>query len=175
MNRPSWVIWNFVVFLFIFWIFAAFQSSVIHWLLGWHATPQLTIILLTFIALHRRSTEGYLFTFLACYSSGVMSTVLESVNVFAGTCIFLALTAARKQVYQGSPVHFTWSVMAAVFGYHLVMWMTNGIFDSVIPNFFVLDVVSEVLMTALLARVFLAFFIWVDRRTKRVAVGELEL
>jgi len=152
---------------------ASVQSSLLHWLIGWRATIQVVIVIFTYICLYRSPTEALLFSIVAFFSIGLMSNMLQSVSVFSAICMFLALRTVRTRIYSSSPVHFTWTALGAIFGFHLISWLTAEIFETNPPHAHVLDWVLEVLITSLFVRLLYVIFIWLDRQTKRLTIIEL--
>ena len=173
MNKTSWIVGNFLTFLVLTLIMATAQSSLLHWVFGWRPTIQMDIVVLVYMALYRGPVEGLFFTVLACYCTSMLSVMLISLNIFAGVCVFLAVQAMRTRVYSHSPVYFTWTALAAVFAFHLIAWLTSVVFESRTPSPRPLDWILEVLITALFTRVLFHFLCWVDKKTKRLSLTEL--
>lgn len=173
MTRPSWIIANFILFLTLFLIAASFQSSFLHWVLGWKVNIQIVIVLLTYICLYREQFEALLFTVFACYFLGLMSTMYTSTTVFAGVCLWIGLRALRRQIYSSNAVYFTWTSLASILGFHLITWLTTIAFESRRLRMSPLDLLLEVLMTALFAKPLYLFFIFLDKKTRRYTVTEL--
>lgn len=98
--------------------------------------------------------------------------MLTSLNVFNGLCLFVLIQMLRTRVYSPGPVYFTWTALAAVFGFHLISWLTS-LFEvrPVTPR--PLDWLLEVLLTSLFVRVVYTFSLWVDKKTKRLSLSEL--
>jgi hypothetical protein len=173
MNRTSWIVTNFAIFLILLLLAAAFQSSLLHWLIGWRATIQIVLVIFTYICLYRAPTEALVFTVLAFFGAGLLSNMLESLAIFSAICVFLALRTVRARVYSSNPVHFTWTALGAIFGFHFISWLTAEVFEPNPPRAMVIDWILEVLLTALFVRLFYASFIWLDRKTKRLTITEL--
>lgn len=173
MNRPSQIVLNFFVFLSLFLLAASLQTSLFHWLIGEHATIQIALAIVTYICLYRNPPEALLFTILACYMMGLLTTMLQSIGIFAGVCIFLMIQAVRKQVYSSGHVHFTWTALAAIFLFHVITWMTSLIFEPIAPPFRPLSWILEILITALFTRLLYSLFVWLDQKTKRLTISEL--
>ncbi len=161
------------MFLGLLLIAASVQSSLLHWLLGWRATIQIVLVIFTYICLYRNPPEALLFTFIAFYSIGLMSNILQSVSIFAAVCVFFMLRTIRTRIYSSSPVHFTWSALASVFSFHIISWLTAEIFEPNPPRAHVLDWILEILLTSLFVRLLYVIFIWLDRRTNRLTITEL--
>jgi len=173
MNKTSWLVINFLTFLILLLVAAAAQTSLLHWVFGWRPTIQIGIVVLVYITLYRSPAEGLLFTVVACYCTALLSIMLVSLNIFAGICVFLLVQALRTRVFSQSPVYFTWTALGAIFAFHVIAWFTSLIFEVRTPSPHPLDWILEVLITALFTRVLFHFFCWIDRKTKRLSLTEL--
>lgn len=130
------------------------------------------MIFIVYISLTRPPAEGLLFVTVSCYAIGLLSVMLTSLTIFTGLCVFLFIQVLRTRVYSPSPVYFTWTTLGAVFGYHLISWLTS-LFEvrPVTPR--VLDWILEVLLTSFFVRAIYSFCIWIDKKTKRLSLSEL--
>jgi hypothetical protein len=173
MTRPSWVIFNFIFFMLLLLLAASLQSSFFHWAIGFRTNIQLVIVIITYICLYREPVEALLFTVISCYLLGLLSTMYSSTHVFAGVCLFLGLRATRKQVYGSNAVHFTWTALGAILAFHVITWLTTSTFDRRRIKPGILDWVLEILITALFTRFLYMLFIFIDKKTKRFTVSEL--
>jgi hypothetical protein len=173
MNRPSWLAANFLIYILLVLVAASMQTSLFHWVLGWKATIQIVLLLLTYICLYREPGEALFFTVLAGYCMGLLSTMMESIAVFGAVCVFIGLRTLRTRVYSPSHVYFTWTGLGSIFSFHIITWLTGVFFETHAPRPRVLDWVLEILMTALFARAVYVFCNWIDVKTKKVSVTEL--
>lgn len=171
MNK-TWVIVNFLIFLFFVIFFASIQSSLFHWILGWRPTFQIGFVFVVYVILSRPAFEGFLFTVLSCYCMGLLSVMWVSLNIFCGLCVFLALRMVRTRVYSADPVYFTWTSLAAIFGFYIVSWVTS-LFEVKPTTPRPLDWLLEILLTSLFVRLVYSFCIWIDKKTKRQTLTEL--
>lgn len=173
MTRPSWIVTNFFVFFLFFLIAASAQASLFHWMLGYRANIQIALVMITYICLYRDPLEAFLFTCLGCYCLGLMSSMYASTAVFGGVCLFFALRTLRKQVYSSNPVFFTWTALSAILGFHVLTWLTSVLFDSRHLKTNPIDWILEIFITSLFAKSLYLFFIFIDKKTKRYTVTEL--
>jgi len=151
---------------------ASLQSSLFHWIIGWRPTVQLALVILVYICLTRPPVEGFIFVVVSCYCVGLLSVMLTSLNVFSGLCIFVVIQIVKNRVYSPGPAYFTWTALSAVFGFHFISWMMSS-FDvrPVAPR--PLDWLLEVLLTSLFVRLLYNFCSWIDKKTKRLSLTEL--
>jgi len=172
LNKTSWLVLNFSCFVLLVLISASIQSSLFHWVLGWRPTIQLSLVFLVYVCLTRPPIEGFIFVVVTCYCIGLLSVMLTSLNVFNGLCLFVLIQMLRTRVYSPGPVYFTWTALAAVFGFHLIAWLTS-LFEvrPVAPR--PLDWLLEVLLTSLFVRLVYTFSLWIDKKTKRLSLSEL--
>jgi len=173
MNKTSWLVFNFFVFLFLLLLCAAIQSSFLHWVFGWRPTIQGVVVILVYISLYRKPQEALAFIVLACFCTGMLSVMMTSLNIFAAVAIFLLIQALKARVYSPGPVYFTWTVLGGVLGFHLIAWLTSVIFEPRTPAPRPLDWILEVLITALFTRLFFHVLTVIDRKTRRSAYSEL--
>jgi hypothetical protein len=173
MTRPSWIIINFFIFLCILLLAAAMQTSLLHWTIGFRTNIQIVIVIITYICLYREPVEAFLFVIIGCYLLGLLSTMYASAHVFAGVCLFVGLRAMRKQVYSSNAVYFTWTALASILAFHIITWLVVSVFDARKIRPKILDWILEILVTALFSRFLYLFFIYVDKKTKRFTVSEL--
>jgi hypothetical protein len=173
MNKPSQIIFNFIVFFFLLLTAIVLQTSLFHWIITWRSTIQIALVLMTYICLYRGPLEALLFTLLGSYCLGLTSTMLQSVSIFSGMCMFIATQVVKNQIYSSSPVQFTWVALSNIFFFHVVSWVVSSIFEGP-PQLRPLDWILEILITALFTKILFAFFIFVDQKTKRIEVSELE-
>jgi hypothetical protein len=172
MNKTSWTIINFTTFYFLVLFSAAIQTSLFHSILGWRPTVQLALVFIVYICLTRSSFESFLFIILSCYTIGLLSVMEKSICVFSGTCIFLVIQTLKTRVYSSSHVYFAWTALGAVFGFHLISWITSVFFiRAVAPRPW--DWIVEVLLTSLFVRMAYTFCLFVDKKTKRLSLSEL--
>ncbi len=174
MNKPSQISLNFFVFFLLLLLSAVLQSSLFHWIWAGHATLQLAICVITYVCLYRKPLEAFIFTLLASYCLGLCSSMLQSVAVFGGVCLFIFNQGVRSQIYNSGPVHFSWTALSNILVFHVSTWLVSSIFESSAPLLRPLDWCLEILFTALVVRSLYGFFIKVDQKTKRLEVGELE-
>lgn len=174
MNSTSQKTLSFILY-FIFFLFAVIlQTSLFHWIIGGRSTVQLAIVIMTYICLYRGKYEAILFSFFASYCLGLMSTMAESVSVFSGLCLYFANRAIKKQFYAPGSTHFLRVAVANVFFFHFISFIVSYIFEPAPPLFRPLDWLLEVLLTALFIKTTYSFFVFVDQKTKRIEVSELE-
>lgn len=175
MNKTSLIVFNFSVFLIMLWICIALQTSLLPLMLGPRVTIQMALVLITYVCLSREPMEALLFTVISTFSLGLFSTMLESIAIFTGIFLFLALRTLKSLAYSPTPVYFVWTSLAAIFSFHFISWITIAIFDYNAPSPRPLHWLLELLVTALFIRLLYMFFIWVDKRTKRLADPEFLL
>ncbi len=173
MNKTTWVVANFLTYVFLVLLAVALQTSVFPWLFGWRANIQVAVVLLTYICLYREPLEGGVFAVLTGYFLGLMSTMMLSISVFSCLCVFLALRTLKTRVYMPGHVYFTWTTLGAIFGFHFFSWLATFFFESQALHFGILNWILEILLTALFTRGLFHFCVWIDKRTKRLTLTEL--
>ncbi len=174
MNKPSQVAFNFTAFLLLLLLAITLQTSLFHWILGGRPTLQIAILIITYICLYRSPVEALIFTVIGSYCLGLASTMLQSVAVFGGMCIFIVDQVIKKQVYSSGSVHFTWTALCNILIFHASTWIVTSVFESFPPQLRPMDWILEVLITALVTKIMYRFFIVLDQKTKRIEIGELE-
>lgn len=174
MNRPSNIIFNFFIYVFLLLFAITLQTSLFHWLLGLRSTFQFAIVIMTYICLYRNPTEALIFMFFSSYCLGLASTMLQSVSVFSGMFIFIVTVFAKNQFYSSSPAHFSRMALSNIFLFHFVSWLVSTVFENTTPQFRPLDWILEVLMTALFIKILFILFQIIDEKTKRLEFSELD-
>jgi hypothetical protein len=132
------------------------------------------LVIFTYVSLARNPPEAYVFTLISFYAIALLSTMEESLSIFAGTCLFLILRTIRMRFYDSTPRHFTWAALGVIFGFHFITWFTAWLVSDTVPRVHPLNWLLEILLTALITRPLFHFCIWVDVKTKRVTLSELE-
>jgi hypothetical protein len=173
VNRPSWLVANFLIFFFLVLLSSAAESSFLHWIFSWRPTIQVALVFLVYISLYRAPAEGLLFVVLSCYCMGLESVMLQSACVFSGVCVFLLLQILRARVYSSSSVYFTWTSLGAILAFHIISWLTSVFLDTRAPSPKPLDWLLEVMLTALFVRLIYSLCLWIDQKTKRISITEL--
>jgi hypothetical protein len=174
MNRSSWVFINFVCFFLLVILFISLQTSLFHKILGQRANIQAVLVVITYVCLSRSPGEALLFSALASFASGLISVMPDSLNVFSGMLVCVCLRGLKKLSYSPSPVYFNWTALGTVLGFHIFSWLTALIFETNPPPFTLINWILEILLTALFTRVIYVFCIWLDHKTKRLTLSELE-
>jgi hypothetical protein len=134
----------------------------------------MAICIMTYICLYRKSSEALTFVVLGSYALGLLSSMLQSVSVFGGVTLFILNSAIKKQLYNSGPVQFAWTALSNVLLYHISTWLISSLFEGQSPQFRPLDWILELLFTALIVRMLYAFFVFIDHRTKRIEMSELD-
>ncbi|MBK9293299.1 MAG: hypothetical protein IPM57_02475 [Oligoflexia bacterium] len=174
MNRPSTIIFNFVIYMSMLLLAISLQTSLFHWLIGSRSTIQIALVIVTYICLYRSTTEALLFTFLASYCLGLISTMLQSISVFATMVIFLFTMFVKHQLYTSNTTSFSRVALANILIFHVVSWVASGLFEDTTPQLRPLDWVLEILITALFVKILFIFFQKIDEKTKRLEFSELD-
>jgi len=174
VNRPSLVFFNFVIFWILLLLLAAFQTTALFWLLKGRLHFNLAILVLVYIIIYRKTTEGLVFTFLAGYTMGLMSSMMESIAVLACLILFFSIRVFRARVYTSGPVYFAWVALGSILLFHIITLVVGSSFEPNPPvRAPVLSWILEAFLTSLVVRPAYAIFYWIDIKTNRSAEMEL--